>query len=378
VSVSASAAALTLPVSTAATKAARSRDASTSECVIPTVCRRYARTECKARRTRLAADGTAADAEAMPASPLRIVTVTKEEEGRRAPGIALVAALVLGGLVLHRVVPSVSPLLWAMGLGVVAAPLMSSRRSTTAGVRFAATRLLRIGVALLGLRISVHELAAVGFGGLVVAAATIAATLAATWWIGRLLGVAPKLALLIGTGSAICGASAIAAMDAVARARDEEVGYAVATVTVFGTAAMLLLPPAASALGLSDTEAGLWAGASIHEVAQATAAGGGISVAALKVATLVKLCRVVLLAPTVALVARRLDSEGGGARMPGFVVAFVALVAVRSGVHVPPEVLDAALAAPTVLLAAGLAALGLGVRVGSLRCAGARPRRSTR
>lgn len=294
---------------------------------------------------------------------------------RSVPGLAVVLVLVLAGFALNRGVPSASPLLWAMALGVLAAPLARRRAATATGIRFSATHLLRVGVALLGLRISLGELAGVGVGGVAVAAGTIATTMLATGFLARHIGVPDKLALLIATGTAICGASAIAAMDSVTRARDEDVGYAVATVTIFGTAAMLLLPVAAGLLGLDDAQAGMWAGASIHEVAQATGAGAVISVAALKTATLVKLCRVVLLAPTVALVNRRVSAENasGPARVPGFVLAFLALVGVRTVLHLPPAVLDVAGVASTVLLAAGLAALGLGVRIQALRSAGVRP-----
>jgi uncharacterized membrane protein YadS len=116
----------------------------------------------------------------------------------------------------------------------------------------------------------------------------------------------------------------------------------------------------------------VWAGASIHEVAQASAAGAVVSAAALKVATLVKLCRVVLLAPAIALVAKR-GPDAAGPRVPRFVLAFLALVAARSLVAIPDAALDAAAAVSTVLLAAGLAALGLAVRPRALAGAGVRP-----
>jgi uncharacterized integral membrane protein (TIGR00698 family) len=282
---------------------------------------------------------------------------------------------VLAAFALHALVPAAGALLLAMLAGVVAAPLVRSRPATAPGIRLAARELLRAGVALLGLRVSVGELGQVGPAGVVVAAGTVAVTLSGAVWAGRRLGVPPRLALLIAAGSAICGASAIAAMEPVARAREEHVGYAVATVTLLGTAGMLALPPAAAALGLSDLEAGMWAGASLHEVAQVAAAGAAVSAGALKLAALVKLVRVVLLAPVVAAMAAVHGTGRGSAGLPvpGFVLAFLALVAVRSVVAVPAAALDAALVASTVLLAAGLAALGLGVRFGALRAAGLRP-----
>jgi uncharacterized integral membrane protein (TIGR00698 family) len=299
------------------------------------------------------------------------------------PGLAVVAALVLAGLLLAGVLPVAGPLLWAMGLGILAAPLVRRLPAARPGVRLAAGPLLRAGVALLGLRVSLGELATIGPRGLGLAATVIAVTMLGTTWLGRRLRVPAGLALLIATGSAICGASAIAAMNAVARAREEDVGYAVATVTLFGTVAIAALPAAAHVLGLTPEQAGLWAGASIHEVAQVAAAGAAISPLALKVATLTKLARVVLLAPSVALVAaRRGGSAGDGGRgagagarvrVPAFVLAFLALVAARSLLPLPAGAIDAATLVSTTLLASGLAALGLGVHVAALRRSGLRP-----
>ena len=134
---------------------------------------------------------------------------------RHAPGLAVVAVLVVAGFALNRAVPSLSPLLWAMGLGVLAAPLVRSRPATAPGVRLSARTLLRAGVVLLGLRVSLGELAHVGPGGVLLAAGTVTTTLVLTTWLGRRLGVPSKLSQLIATGSAICGASAIAAMDSI-------------------------------------------------------------------------------------------------------------------------------------------------------------------
>lgn len=293
---------------------------------------------------------------------------------RFVPGLAVAGALAALGFALSKAAPVAGALLWALALGALAAPLVEARPATEPGVRLAASTLLRAGVALLGLRISLGELGHVGLGGAVVAAGTLSVTLAATILLGRWLGIRRDLALLIATGSAICGASAIAAMNSVTHADEEDVGYAVATVTLFGSLAMLLLPPVAAAIGLSDARAGIWAGASVHEVAQATAAGSAVSLAALKAATLVKLTRVMLLAPAVSTIAASRRAVGGStARVPGFVLAFLGFVALRSVVAVPAPIVDAAGTASTLLLAAALAALGLRIRLRALRAAGLRP-----
>ena len=177
-----------------------------------------------------------------------------------------------------------------MGLGVLLAPLAVRQPSAGPGVAFASRPLLRAGVALLGLRISLHAVSGLGVRGIAVAVGVVVITMLVTIVLGRMLGVEPSLAILIGAGSAICGASAIAAMQGVARADEDRVGYAIGTVTLFGSIAMLTIPYVlVPGFGMSDRLGGLWAGASIHEVAQVAAAGAALSPAALKIAALMKL-----------------------------------------------------------------------------------------
>ncbi len=194
------------------------------------------------------------------------------------------------------------------------------------GARFAARRVLRVGIALLGLRISLELIGDVGWRGILVAVAAVAFTLPFTVWLGRRLGVSPALSLLIGAGCGICGAAAVVAMEPIAEAKDEEAGFALATVTALGTIAMLALPVlGTSALGLSDDDFGLWAGGSVHEVAQVVGAAGGVSAAALAVATIVKLTRVVLLVPVIVVTAVIKGRAGGkrGNPVPLFVACFL-------------------------------------------------------
>jgi uncharacterized integral membrane protein (TIGR00698 family) len=302
-----------------------------------------------------------------------------ERISRLLPGLALVAAIIGAGILLNRAIPQVSALIFAMGLGLLLAPLALRRPTAGPGIAFASRPLLRAGVALLGLRISLHAVSGLGVRGIAVAVGVVVITMLVTIVLGRMLGVEPSLAILIGAGSAICGASAIAAMQGVARADDDRVGYAIGTVTLFGSIAMLTIPYVlVPGLGLSDRLGGLWAGASIHEVAQVAAAGAAISPAALKIAALMKLTRVVLLAPTVAIAAwmrgGTSDATSGRALpVPGFVLAFLALVVLRTLVTVPPVVLSIDNWAVTVLLGGALAALGLKTTFASFRAAGGRP-----
>jgi uncharacterized integral membrane protein (TIGR00698 family) len=312
--------------------------------------------------------------EARPAPQL----VALSREPQRRWGLVAVAAIAGCAFALNVALPAVTPLILATGLGVLVAPFLRRGAAAEPGLRFAAGPLLRAGVVLLGLRVSASELTPLGRSGLILAVATVAITLLCGVLIGRALRVPAELTMLISIGSAICGASAIATMSSVNRADKESVGYAVGVVTVFGTLAMLVVPAVGTrVLGMSATDVGMWAGASIQEVAQVTAAGAAVSAAALKLAVLVKLARVALLGPAIGMISavqhRRPGTARAAIRLPAFVWLFLGLVVLRTLIAVPADVLDVAMAASTALLAAGLTGLALQIDVAAVRLAGWRP-----
>jgi uncharacterized integral membrane protein (TIGR00698 family) len=292
------------------------------------------------------------------------------------PGLALAAALAVVAYGINRAEPRASALVAALLLGMLVSNVVGGRAALAPGARFAARRVLRVGIVLLGLRISLGLIGDVGWRGVAVAVAAVAFTLPVTVWLGRRLGVSPALSLLIGAGCGICGAAAVVAMEPVAEAKDEEAGFALATVTALGTVAMLALPLlGARALDLSDEDVGLWAGGSVHEVAQVVGAAGGVSAAALAVATIVKLTRVVLLVPVIVVTAVIKGRAGGkrGNPVPLFVALFLVAVAIRSTGLLPDSLVGHATDVDTALLACAMAGLGLTIDVGQLRRLGGRP-----
>jgi uncharacterized integral membrane protein (TIGR00698 family) len=201
-------------------------------------------------------------------------------------------------------------------------------------------------------------------------------------WIGRVLGVERKLAQLIAAGTSICGASAVIATNTVTSAPDEAVAYAVACVTVFGSIAMFAYPLLPGLLDLDPHGFGLWAGASIHEIAQVVAAAFQDGQQAGEFATVAKLSRVMLLAPMVMALglmasrnARQSDAGAASTRppMPWFVLGFVAMVGVNSLVTLPPQAKAWIVAVTTFLLSIALAAMGLETDIGKLTAKGFRP-----
>lgn len=297
------------------------------------------------------------------------------------PGLG--AALLVGAacLGLTALVPVLPGLLLAIVLGAVARSAGLLPAVLEPGLAWTGRRVLRAGVVLLGLQLSLGDLIGLGLGEVLVLLVTVAATFAATLWLGPRLGVGRRLTLLVATGFSICGAAAVAAMSPVADADEDEVATAVALVTVYGSLALVAVPLVAGLLGLSERTAGLWAGMSVHEVAQVVAAAGTVSAAALAVAVVAKLARVVLLAPLVAGVGvvrrRAAGTPASGARRPPlvplFVVGFVVAVAVRSAGLVPDAVLPAIKPVTTLALAAAMTALGTQIHLGRLVRTGGRP-----
>lgn len=294
-------------------------------------------------------------------------------------GLALTAAGVAAAYALGLLLPTVSPLTLAVALGAVVGNVPGSLRRSQAGLDVATHHLLRLGIVLLGLRLAVTDVVDLGLPSLAVVVAVVTVTFFGTQWLGRRLGLSPGASLLVATGFSICGASAVAAMDGVTRNRKEDTATAIALVTVFGSLAIVVLPALQGPLGLSDQAFGAWAGASVHDVAQTVAAAGAAGPSALAAAVVVKLTRVVLLAPMVAGVGlweRRRDAGAdGGTRpplVPLFVVGFLVAVAVRSTGVVPAGVLVSAEELSTLLLAAALFALGTAVRFRRLARTGGR------
>lgn len=300
------------------------------------------------------------------------------------PGLLLSAAIAAAATALNRVpgLSAVSPMILSIVIGMAIGNTTGIPARLRPGVAFAMRRLLRAAVVLLGLQLSAAQVLEVGATGIAVIAATLGASFLFTLWLGRRLGVERGLTELIAAGTAICGASAVVAANTVTRARDEDVAYAVACVTVFGSVAMVAYPLLAGLMGMGPHAFGLWAGASIHEVAQVVAAAFQAGPEAGEFGTVAKLTRVMMLAPVVLLLgiatARRTRGAGGergraGVPVPWFVLGFAALAALNSVLPVPAGVTEAAGLATGFLLSTALAAMGLETDVARLRAKGMRP-----
>lgn len=337
--------------------------------------------------------------------------------------VAAAASLVVADVLVSATGAAVSPLVVALGIGAVLGSLRAVPRAAAPGVGWAGKHVLRAGIVLLGLQLSLGQVVGLGWRGITVVLATVLCTFLLTLRLGRWMRVDPRTRLYVATGFSICGAAAIAAMSATVGGTDQQprrdtgrggetpadagaasdsdaVGTALALVTLYGTVAVLVLPWVVSGLGLSDAQAGLLVGSSVQEVGQVVAAAGAVSGPALAAATVAKLARVVLLAPLTALVAahgRRTeraalaagagredetagseaDGDGTGARraaplVPTFVLAFLGAVLLRSTGVLPDALLSAADVVQRVLLTAAMVALGTSVDLRRLVRSGGR------
>jgi uncharacterized integral membrane protein (TIGR00698 family) len=273
-------------------------------------------------------------------------------------------------------------------LGNTVYPFLAA--SSGAGVLFSKQTLLRAGVILYGLRLTLHDIGQVGMSGVLIDAVLLGSTFALALFLGtRLFGLDRETSMLIGAGNAICGAAAVMATEPLLRARSEQVTVAISTVVVFGTVAIFvypalyelnqhwhLLPPGSRAFGI-------YAGSTIHEVAQVFAAARSISVETANTAVITKMVRVMMLAPFLIGMSAWLARQDGGRdgnqaghrrlTIPWFAFAFIGMVVFNSLAMLPHAVAEAAIDLDTFLLAMAMGALGLTTHLSAIRRAGIKP-----
>lgn len=303
------------------------------------------------------------------------------------PGLALAAAVTLLALAIAEVetlvvgYPVLEPLVLALILGVLIRAAWQPPATMEPGIAFSAKQVLELAIVLIGFSLALGSLVDAGVRLVVAVLVCVALTLALGVGIGRLAGLPLKLSILIGVGNAICGNSAIAAVAPVIRARKQEVASAIALTAVLGIGVVLTLPLLIPLLTLRDPEYGVVAGLSVYAVPQVLAATFPVSATAGQIASLVKLTRVLLLGPVVAMLAvmyRERDEAGNGSSLsmsklvPWFVIGFAVAVTLRSIGAVPEWLADLLQESSRVLTAVAMAALGLSVDIRSIRETGGR------
>jgi uncharacterized integral membrane protein (TIGR00698 family) len=307
------------------------------------------------------------------------------ERGSLLPGIAasivVSVAAVIGGWAqttrLGR--PVVEPLVLAIIVGMVVRAVDGMPADREPGVRFVGKEVLEVAVCLLGATLDAPKLFASGPTLALGIVATVVLALVIGFGIGRVVGLSPRLALLVSCGNAICGNSAIAAVAPVIGADREDVAASIALTAVLGVTVVLTLPLLAGPLGYSNYQYGVLAGLTVYAVPQVLAAAFAVSVVSGQVATVVKLARVLMLGPVVVFLSLRRRSAGvmepstrKPSLLPWFVVGFVLLAIVRSMGWLPDPAISASRVSAQWLTIAAMAALGLSVDFASVKRVGAR------
>lgn len=299
-----------------------------------------------------------------------------------APGLAVAVLVALAATELGGFVPVVGAPVLGIVLGMVLAGVIAPDERLHAGFAFAAKPVLQASIVVLGATLSLHQVAVVGLGSLPVLLGTLAVALAGAFVLGRVLGVRGDAQLLIGVGTGICGASAIAAVTAVVNPKRQHVAYAIGTIFTYNVAAVLLFPLLGHAWHLSPHSFGLWAGTAVNDTSSVVAAAYSFSALAGPYAVVVKLTRTLTLVPIViGLGIWRTRRAGSAAHawvpwrrmVPLFLFGFLAASAIDTTGVIPPGWQPDITHAGTFLITVALAGIGLSLRWGDIRGTGPRP-----
>ena len=303
---------------------------------------------------------------------------------RLFPGLVLclivASAAYAGAEALHLAfgAASVEPLVLAILIGIGVKSIVGTGPALERGIEFGAKTLLEVAIVLLGATINIAAIGRAGAAVIAVVVAIVVGSILCGFAIGRLMGLSPRLALLIACGNSICGNSAIVAVAPVIDARKEEIAAALAFTAVLGIAIVVGLPLAQAYLGLSIPQYGAMAGLTVYAVPQVLAAAAPGGLVAMQAGTLVKLLRVLMLGPVILTIGflerRRNGAQASRAAvlLPWFIVGFVALATVRSLGLMPESLLGVPPILASGLTVVAMAGLGLSVDIRAIAAAGGR------
>jgi uncharacterized integral membrane protein (TIGR00698 family) len=302
------------------------------------------------------------------------------------PGVCCAAAVAGFATLLGGLAPVVGAPVFAVLSGIAIAVVRKPSARFKPGIAFTSKKVLQASIVLTGLGLSLGQVVSTGAQSMPVLLGTLAAALVMTWVAGQMLGLRGDARTLIGVGTAICGASAIAATDGVIAADEADVSYAIATIFTFNVVAVLLYPALGHVLGLSQRSFGLWAGTAINDMSSVVAASTIYGRAAVSYGVIVKLTRTLAIIPiclglaavrgwrgkdaTARPMARRVDVRR---IVPLFIVAFIAAVATNTIGLVPVAWHHGLSDLSAWMITAALAAIGLSTDVHHIRRAGFRP-----
>lgn len=314
---------------------------------------------------------------------------SKKNRAHTLNGLLFVALFALSSMYLAEiswiVKAGINSLVLAIVMGIIYSNTLRHRlpEEWVPGVHFAAKHLLRLAIILYGFRVSFQQIAAVGIEGLILDILVVTSTLLLGYWTGvKLFKLDRHLALLISSGSAICGAAAVLAVEDVLKSEAYKATVAVGTVVLFGTIAMFVYPlmQHAGVFGFTDNQYGMFAGASVHEVAQALVAGTHVSNEAGNVAVIVKMTRVLLLVPVLLFLsfnenraATNSDKNKTRLKIPWFAVIFIIIIGFNSLHLLPASAVILINQLDVFLLTMAMTAIGMETNLNKVKKVGLKP-----
>ncbi|ADQ08150.1 Uncharacterized protein family UPF0324 [Caldicellulosiruptor hydrothermalis 108] len=304
------------------------------------------------------------------------------------PGLALVSIVTIGSILLQsttlfsKIIP-LSSLLIAIIIGMIIKNTINLPTNTQKGIKFSSKKILKLAIIFLGFKLSINEVLNIGWDAIVVILFCSTLTLVFTIWIGKTIKVPIKRALLVGSGVSICGASAIAAVDAVIQAEEEDVAFSIGAIALFGTIYMFGYPILYTLFHMPDQFYALWTGISIHEVAQVAAASTIAAGKFEEMATTVKMIRVLFIIPVTLILSfiplnsanDKNNSETKQEKkvtIPWFAVLFFLMILINTIFKIPAPILKGLVTFDNLILTAAMAGLGLDISFKSMKSIGAR------
>lgn len=299
------------------------------------------------------------------------------------PGALLCAVIAAIATVIGAFVPLLGSAIPAVVIGILIASIHKPSAQLSPGVAYAGKFILQLAVVLLGAQLSLMSIVSVGLRSLPVMLSSLCACLLGAWLLGRLLGIDRDLNILLGVGTGICGASAIAAVSPAIKARNESISYAISTVFLFNVLAVLAFPTIGRLFGMTPQAFGLFAGTAVNDTSSAVAAASVFGSAALGYAVVVKLVRTLMIIPvsvSLAVIESRRASDRAPLTLsrvaklvPWFLAGFLVMASVRSIGVLPQDAIDALSHVSVFFIAAALAGIGLSTDLRAIRTAGLRP-----
>lgn len=297
-------------------------------------------------------------------------------------GLALAVVVGVFAMILGRWVPIIGGPVFGILLGIAIRNTVGVGPVFRPGLQFASKQILQWSIIALGFGLSIQQVAKTGLESLWVTLVTIVVAFVSAWLLGKWLGIASKLKILIGVGTAICGGSAIAAVTPIIKPEDHETAFAISTIFLFNVVAVLAFPLLGHWLNMSDAGFGMWAGTAINDTSSVVAAGYTYSVAAGDYATIVKLTRATLIIPIclvlAILVAWREKKQGSAdfslkRIFPWFILWFLVASAMRSTGLIPESLNVSLHLLAQFLIVVALTAIGLSSDLRRMAIAGVRP-----